>query len=93
MPSTSLYYDSEATMSRDYNDIHNGKSRHISLKYDYVRESTKKGIITIKYVKSTNNLVDLLTKALPKDLIESTTGGMGLKPLILDTNNGNLTLT
>ena len=31
MSAISLYYDSEATMSRAYSNIYNGKSRHISI--------------------------------------------------------------
>ena len=37
MPPTSLYYDSEATKSRAYSEIYTGKSRHISLKHEFVR--------------------------------------------------------
>ena len=31
MSTISLYYDSEATMSRAYSNIYNSKSRHISI--------------------------------------------------------------
>jgi len=31
MSITSLYYNTEATMSRAYSNIYNGKSRHISI--------------------------------------------------------------
>jgi ABC-type uncharacterized transport system involved in gliding motility auxiliary subunit len=66
----SLYCDSEATMSWAYNNIYNGKSRHISIWYRYIRELITNGVITIVYVKSVNNLMDLLTKGLSKDMIQ-----------------------
>ena len=91
MGAISLFCDSEATMSRAYSEVYNGKSRHISLRHDYIRELISNGTIVITYVKSANNLADPLTKALPRDMVRSTTKGMGLKS-ILDTNNGNPTL-
>jgi len=36
-------------------------------------------IITIVYVKSVNNLANLLTKELSKDIVRKITSGMGLK--------------
>lgn len=87
----SLPYDSEAIISRAYNIVYNGKSRHISLRYEYVRELISNGIITISYVKSAKNLANPLIKPLPRDRIKMTTNGMvfKLKPLIEDTSNSN----
>ena len=81
MPAISLHYDSEATMSRAFNKVYNGKSRHISLRHDFVRQLICDGIVTIQYVKTSNNLADPLTKGLTKDLVVKTSKGMGLKPL------------
>ena len=69
MPPLSLHCDSEATMSSAFNNIYNGKSRHISLRHDYIRELISSGTITITYVKSAENLADPLTKALPRDKV------------------------
>lgn len=80
MPSISLYCDNEATLSRTYNKIYNGKSRHISLRHEYVRQLITDGVINIIYVRSNSNLADPLTKGLSRDLVRSTSSGMGLKP-------------
>jgi hypothetical protein len=37
MSAISIYCDSQATMSNAYSKIYNGKSRHISLRHEYVR--------------------------------------------------------
>jgi len=74
-----LHCDSEATMSRAYSEVYNGKSRHISMRHDYVRELILKGVITIIYVKSGDNLADPLTKPLKREVVRNTTKGMGLK--------------
>ncbi len=68
MPPISLHCDSEAIMSRALSKIYNGKSRHISLRHEYVRQLLSNGIVTIIYVRSYNNLVDSFTKALEREI-------------------------
>jgi hypothetical protein len=70
MSAISLYCDAEATMSRAYSNIYNGKSRHINIRHEYIRELIINGVITIVYVKSVNNLADSLTKGLSRDIVE-----------------------
>jgi len=69
-------------MSRTFNKIYNGISRHISLKHAYVRQLILEGIITIVYMRSGNNLMDPFTKALLREMVKSTSSGMGLKPFV-----------
>jgi len=93
MPSISLYCDSEATLSRAYNKVYNGKSRHISLRHEYVKQLIANGVINIVYVRTNKNLADPLTKGLSRDLVKDTSFGMGLKPLHNKvTNDGNPTM-
>mgnify|MGYP001050327040 CR=1 FL=1 len=67
-------------MSSAYSKIYNGKSGHISLRHEFVRKLIRDGIISIIYVKSSNNLADPLTKGLSRDVVKGTTARMGLKP-------------
>jgi hypothetical protein len=85
MSAISLYCDYDATMSRAYSNINNGKSRHISIRHGYVQELISNEVITIVYVKFMNNLADPLTKRLSRDIVQKTTNGMRLKLII----NGN----
>ncbi|GKB04884.1 retrovirus-related pol polyprotein from transposon TNT 1-94 [Tanacetum coccineum] len=68
MPAISLHCDSQSTLSRAYNKVYNGKSRHISLRHAYIKELISNGIITIEYIRSCKNLADPFTKGLPKDI-------------------------
>uniref|UniRef100_A0A2N9HD70 Reverse transcriptase Ty1/copia-type domain-containing protein n=1 Tax=Fagus sylvatica TaxID=28930 RepID=A0A2N9HD70_FAGSY len=85
MPAISVYCDSQATMSKAYSKIYNGKSRHISLRHEYVRQLIEDGIISIVYVKSSSNLADPFTKGLSRDLVRVTSIGMGLKPFLKES--------
>ena len=82
IPAISLYCDSESTMSKAHSKVYNGKSRHISLRHEYVRQLIVDGIITIVFIRSSKNLADPFTKGLSRDLVKSTSSGMGLKPFV-----------
>ena len=75
-----VYCDSEATLGRAYSEMYNGKSRHIGLRHDYIRQLIESGTISIVYVRSNSNLVDPLTKVVSRDMFGVTSIGMGLKP-------------
>ena len=79
--SISIHCDNQVTLSRAYSDIYNGKSRHISLRHDYVRKLIKDGVISLTFVKSNENLADPFTKPLTRDLVKSTSKKLGLKLL------------
>nr|KAJ0194254.1 hypothetical protein LSAT_V11C800406360 [Lactuca sativa] len=80
MPSIPIYCDSEATLSKVYNAVYNGKSRHVGLRHNFVRQLIESGTIKVVYVKTSRNLADPFTKPLTRDLVTSTTRVMGLKP-------------
>ena len=75
-----MYYDSEATLSKAYSKMYNGKLRHIGLRHDYIRQLIKSGTISIVYLRSNNNLANPATKALSRDMVGVTSSGMWLKP-------------
>jgi hypothetical protein len=50
VPPVSLHCDSQTTLSRAYNHIYNGKSRHIGLRHSYVRQLLTDGVITIDFL-------------------------------------------
>ncbi|GKB56437.1 hypothetical protein Tco_0912623, partial [Tanacetum coccineum] len=52
MPLIPMYCDSKAALSIAYNYVYNGKSRHLSLRHNYVRQLVDNGNINVVYVKS-----------------------------------------
>ena len=82
MPAISIHSDSQSAIGRAQNVMYNGKSRHICRRHNTVRQLIATGIITIDYVKSKENIADPLTKWLNRDLVEKSSRGMGLKPMI-----------
>ena len=62
-----IHCDSQSTIGRAQSDMYNGKSRHIRCRHNIVRQFLSNEIISIDYIKSKNNLVDLLTKGLIRE--------------------------
>lgn len=57
-------------MFRVYRKVYNSRSRYISLRYEYIRQLIIDGIVISIYARSSNNLVDPLTKGLSRDTIK-----------------------
>ncbi|PHT52427.1 Sugar carrier protein C [Capsicum baccatum] len=75
-----IHCDSQVAIGRAGSMIYNGKSRHIRQRHNIVRELLSSGIITVDYVKSMDNMSDLLTKGLSRERVERTSKRMGLRP-------------
>ncbi|GJW13906.1 zinc finger, CCHC-type containing protein [Tanacetum coccineum] len=74
-----LICDSDATLTKAYSQMHNGKSRHLGVRHIMIRELITNGVVSIEFVRSQQNLVDYLTKGLARDLVIKSTEGMRLK--------------
>ena len=40
------------------------RSKHIRIRFHYLRQQVAQGVITLEYIESENNIADLFTKAL-----------------------------
>lgn len=69
MEHISIRCNSQAALERAYNRSYNGKSRHIGLRHNYMRQLIYNGVITIEFVRSLGNVADHLTKGLARELI------------------------
>nr|GEU50654.1 zinc finger, CCHC-type [Tanacetum cinerariifolium] len=77
----SIHYDSQSAIGRAHRKMYNGKSKHIHRRHNSIRQLLSTGAISIDYVKSKDNIVNLLTKDLSRELVSKSSKGMGLKPL------------
>ncbi|KAK4372554.1 hypothetical protein RND71_007938 [Anisodus tanguticus] len=82
VPSVMIHCDNQSALRRARNSMYNGKSRHIRRRHKTVRQLITTGIISIDYIKSKDNIVDPLTKGLPKDHMFCLSRGMSLKPKV-----------
>ena len=67
---TVIYEDNQATICMSKNPQSHGKSKHIEIKYHFVREHVNGGAIELKYCQTENMIADMLTKGLGKQRFE-----------------------
>ena len=60
--------DNRGAIALTKNTKDHGKVKHIDIRHHYIRDLLKSGAISIKQVASADNLADLFTKPLPRDL-------------------------
>ena len=63
------------------NPVNHKRTKHIDIKYLYIRESIKSGAIRLKYCPSKEMLADAMMKALAHDQFELLRDGMGLRAI------------
>ncbi|OMO62209.1 Zinc finger, CCHC-type [Corchorus capsularis] len=76
VPLICIHCDSQSAIGRAHNDMYNGKSRHMRRRHNTIKQLLSTGVITIDYVRSNDNIADLLTKGLNRELVEKLTKGM-----------------
>ncbi|KAF2285863.1 hypothetical protein GH714_008480 [Hevea brasiliensis] len=61
---TTIYCDSNSVIKLSKNPILYGRSKHIDVKFHFLRDLTKDGVIDIVYCRSEEQVADLFTKPL-----------------------------
>ncbi|GKB09625.1 hypothetical protein Tco_0837937, partial [Tanacetum coccineum] len=52
------------------NPVQHSRTKHIKIRYHFIKEHVKKGTVELYFVGTEYQLVDLFTKALPKERFE-----------------------
>nr|GFC78624.1 hypothetical protein [Tanacetum cinerariifolium] len=59
-----MYCDSKASIAISCNPVQHSRTKHIVVKYHFIREKVEKGIVELFFVGTEYQLADLFTKAL-----------------------------
>ena len=62
-----VYEDNQAAICLSKNPQGHGRSKHIEIKYHFIREQVNKKTIELKYCQTSNMVADMLTKGLGKE--------------------------
>ena len=60
------YIDNTSALHVDGNRTYSSRVKHVALRYFFIQELVKEGIIIVKYVKTEDKLADIGTKHLSK---------------------------
>ena len=67
---TILYEDNQAAICLSKNPQCHGRSKHIDIRYHFIREQVNNQNIELKYCPTNNTIADMLTKGLGKETFE-----------------------
>jgi hypothetical protein len=81
IPAISINCDNQTVITKINSSKDNVKStRHIKRRLKSVRKLRNPGVIALDYVHTSNNLADQFTKGLSRNVIESASREMGMRP-------------
>ncbi len=75
---TTIFTDSQSALVVARNHVFHACTKHIEVHYHYVRERFSTGENSLAYVPTQDNIVDLFTKALPREKFEAFCKALGL---------------
>nr|GFA08590.1 copia protein [Tanacetum cinerariifolium] len=62
-----IYCDSKSAIAISYNPVQHSRTKHIAVRYHFIKEHIEKGTNELYFVKTDYQLADIFTKALPMD--------------------------
>nr|GEW09788.1 Gag-Pol polyprotein [Tanacetum cinerariifolium] len=62
-----MYCDSKSATVISCNQVQHSRTKHINIRYHFIKEHVKQGTIELYYVGTEYQVADLFTKALPKE--------------------------
>ena len=76
-----MFCDNTSAINISKNPVMHSKTKHIAIKYHFVRELVQDKEIRLEYVHSNEQIADIFTKPLPKDAFLYLRGKLGVIPL------------
>ena len=75
---TLIYEDNQGAISMAKNPVFHKRTKHVQIRYHFVREAVEQGTIILEYCRTDDMLADRFTKALARDQFEKLRAGIGL---------------
>lgn len=82
-----LFVDNRSAIDLAKNPVFHGRSKHIDIRYHFIRECVERKEIVIKHISSDVQRADVLTKALTTVKFERMRGLLGVKELPMQVSN------
>ena len=79
---TTIYEDNQSTICMTKNNQSHGRSKHVDIKYHFVREQVERQTINIMYCKSEEMTADIFTKGLGINQFKKLRSKLGMTSMI-----------
>ena len=80
LEATCIYCDNQSCIKLSENPVFHDKSKHIEIKYRYMRNMVEKGAVKLQYVATDEQIADVLTKPLSRVKLEYFIDKLGVVP-------------
>nr|GEZ76205.1 hypothetical protein [Tanacetum cinerariifolium] len=77
-----MYCDSKAAIAISCNPVQHSRTKHINVRYHFIKEKVEKGIVELLFVETEYQLADLFTKALPVERFKYLVRQLGMRCLL-----------
>nr|GEX62087.1 retrovirus-related Pol polyprotein from transposon TNT 1-94 [Tanacetum cinerariifolium] len=79
-----MYCDSKASIAISCNPVQHSRTKHIDVRYHYIKEKVEKRIVELFFVGTEYQLADMFTKALLEERFKYLVRRLGMRCLTLD---------
>nr|GEZ13540.1 retrovirus-related Pol polyprotein from transposon TNT 1-94 [Tanacetum cinerariifolium] len=79
-----MYCDSKAAIAISCNPVQHSRTKHINVRYHFIKENVKKGIVELFFVGTEYQLADMFTKSLPEERFKYLVKRLGMRCLTLE---------
>ncbi|GJR87574.1 retrovirus-related pol polyprotein from transposon TNT 1-94 [Tanacetum coccineum] len=76
-----IYCDSKSAIAISCNPVQHSRTKHIAVRYHFIKEHVKNGTIELYFVKTDYQLADIFTKELPVDKFNYLVRRLGMRSL------------
>ncbi|GJT93405.1 retrovirus-related pol polyprotein from transposon TNT 1-94 [Tanacetum coccineum] len=80
-----LYCDNKSAIALCCNNVQHSRSKHIDIRHHFIREQVENGMVELYFVTMNYQLVDIFTKALPRERFNFLLSRLGMKSMASKT--------
>ncbi|GKE60290.1 retrovirus-related pol polyprotein from transposon TNT 1-94 [Tanacetum coccineum] len=80
-----LFCDNKSVIALCCNNVQHSRSKHIDVRYHFIKEQVKNGVVELYFVWTKYKLADIFTKTLPKEIFEFLINKLGMKSMSPET--------
>ncbi|GJU54875.1 retrovirus-related pol polyprotein from transposon TNT 1-94 [Tanacetum coccineum] len=80
-----LYCNNKSDIALCCNNIHHSRSKHIDVRYHFIKEQVENEVVELYFVQTDCQLVDIFTKGLPRKRFKFLINKLGMKSMSPET--------